>query len=182
MLYIDSADRALLGDNVSEDGMLPGELIYFSEGGGMRRATGSDTRVDGVIEDLADDHIAEHTEDFRSGGLDAFTYDTSDGDRAQAGGGEDHARLRLRTPADNGTDPAPAIQGWSVVGIPDRSGMEGRIVEEGYTDGQGTPVTYNRSNSNFNPVGLAAMSDPKTHGSGMTDYDGLVHVIRRADL
>lgn len=182
MIYIDVADRSPLGDNVSEDGMLPGELAFFASGGGMRRATGADSRVDGVIADLADDHIAEHDEDFRSG-LDQFTYDSSNGDRAQAGGGEDHARLRCRTPVDGGDgDPAPTIQGWSVVGIPDRTGMEGRIVEEGYTDGQSTPVTYNRSNGNFNPVGLAMMSDSKTHGSGMSEYDGLVHVLRRVDL
>lgn len=180
MLYVDSADRALFGDNVSEDGVLPGELIFAAEGGGFRRATGVDGRVDGIVEDLADDHIAEHDEDYRSG-LDQFTYDSSDGDRPQIGGGEDHARLRCRTPADNGTDPAPAIQGWSVVGVADIGGYEGRVVEEGYEDSGA--VVYERGAGNFNVVGLAMMSDSKTHSAnGMTDFDGLIHVLRRADL
>lgn len=184
MLHIDSADRALLSDLVTEDGVLPGELVYAQAGGGVRRATGADDRIDGIIEDFADDHIAEHDEDYRSS-MDAFSYDVSDGDSLAFGGGEDRARLRVRTPEDNGDgDPAPNIEQWDVVGIPDRAGMEGRIVEEGYTDGQATPVTYSRANGNFNVLGLAAGSDPKTHvpTGGYSEFDGLIHAIVRADL
>lgn len=183
MLYIDSADRSLLSDKVTENGVLPGELVYFQEGGGVRRATGADARVDAIVEDFADDHIASHEEDYRES-IEDFTYDVSDGDSLAAGGGEDSARLRVRTPVDGGDgDPAPSIQQWSVVGIPDRAGMEGRVVQEGYTDGASTPVTYNRSNGNFNTLGIAAGSDPKTHINGsMSEFDGLIHVIARKDL
>lgn len=181
MLHIDSADRALLMDTVSED-IRPGELVYAETGGGFRLATGVDGRVDGVVEDLADDHIAEHDEDFRAS-IEDFVYDASEGDRAQMGGGEDRARLRLRTPSDDGTSDPPGIQAWAVVGIADAgTEYDGRIVEEGYSPDGGTTV-YDRASGNFLAVGLAAASDPKTHSaSGFTEFDGMIHVIRRADL
>lgn len=181
MLHIDSADRAMLGDAVNEDGIRPGEFMFAVEGGGFRKATGADSRVDGIVEDFSDDHIADHEEDYRTSLAD-YTYDASNGDNAAIGGAEDAARLRARTPADNGTDPAPAIQQWSVVGIPDAgSSFAGRIVEEGYTNAAAT--TFDRATGNFNVVGLAMGSDPKTHVSGsFSEYDGLIHVLYRSDL
>lgn len=182
MLHIDSADRSMLGDLVTEDGILPGELIFAQEGGGFRRAAGTDQRVDGVVEDFADDHIAEHDEDFRAS-MDAFSYDASEGDSCAIGGGEDAARLRLLLPEDDGTSSAPSIQQWSVVVIPDIAGFEGRIVEEGYSPDGGTTV-YDRASGNVNPVGIAAGSDPKTHlpSGGYSEWDGMIHVIFRTDL
>lgn len=177
MKYAYSRDRPVLSDISNVDGILPGELVYCVSGGGLRRATGADPRMDGVVEDFADQHIADNAYDYRSS-IDDFSYDT--GMRVQFDGHEDGARFRALTPVDDGDgDPAPNIQEWDVVGVPDRSGMEGRLVQEGYTDGQSTPVTYNRSNGNFLAVGIAratASSVPTT------SYDELTNVVRRTDL
>lgn len=182
MLHIDSADRSLLSDAVTENGIRPGELIYFQEGGGCRRATGADDRIDAIVEDFADDHIAEHQEDYRQS-MEDFTYDVDDGDTLAAGGGEDSARLRARTPSDNGSADPPAIQQWSIVGIADAGGdYAGRLVEEGYSPDGGTTV-YERASGNFNPLGMAAGSDPKTHiTNGVNSFDEMFHVIVRKDL
>lgn len=176
MEYVYSSDRAVLSANSTEDGILPGEFVITVAGGGCRRATGTDGRISGLVEDFDDEHIADNPYDYRSS-QDDFTYDI--GMRVKWGGDEQGALLRARTPADNGTDPAANITEWDVVGIPDRSGMEGRIVEEGYTDGQGTPVTYNRSNGNFLPIGVARGNSSEVP---VNDFNELTHIVRKNDL
>lgn len=177
MEYAYKADRPPVGDVSTVDGLLPGELVYLQEGGGLKKAAFADGRIDGVIEDFADAHLADHEHDFRSG-LDSFTYDIDM--MTQLGGYEDGSYMRVLTPTDNGTDPAPNIQGWSVVGVADAgTAYAGRVVEEGYTDAASTPVTYNRSNGNFLPLGLAYGNQADVPE---TNYDSLVHVIRRKEL
>lgn len=175
MEYAYKADRPTLGGTVaSGQSILPGELVTAAEGGGISLTAGSDGRTDGVVEDFADAHIAENQYDYR-GSLDAFTYDA--GMMIQFAGYEDGAYLRVKTPEDNGTDPAPNIDEWSVVGIPDIGGYEGRVVEEGYTDAGA--VTYDRAGGNFLPVGIARASSPKVPQTG---FDSFTHVIVRRDL
>lgn len=172
--YAFNCDRSTLSALSNEDGILPGELVFTVSGGGVRRATGTDGRVDGVVEDFVDAHSAQHPYDHRSD-IDQFTYDT--GDMVKFAGDEQNARLRVRTPADAG-DPAPNITEWSVVGIPDIVGMEGRVVEEGYSPDGGTTI-YERGAGNFTAVGVARGNADNVPATGFND---LVTVVRKVNL
>lgn len=170
-----SSDRPPLSGIADEDGILPGELLY-ADSNGVGKATYSDGMILGVCENFADSHLAVNEYDYRSG-IDQFTYDT--GDRVKFGGAEDGARLKVRTIGDNGTDPAANVTEWDVVGIADKSSLAGRLVQEGYTDGASTPVTYNRSNGNLLPIGIArntAASIPSN------EYNDLVDIVYRSNL
>lgn len=175
MEYGYKADRPPVGDISSVDGILPGELAYLQEGGGLKRAAFADGRIDGVVEDFADAHIADHQHDFRSG-IDQFTYDT--GMMTQLSGYEDGAYMRVLTPPDS-IGAAPNIQAWSVVGVADAgSAYAGRVVEEGFSPDGGTTV-YDRATGNFLPLGIAYGNQ---HDVPETGFDSLVHVIRRKEL
>lgn len=112
------------------------------------------------------------------------SYKAAENDRVPALPLTDGDTVKARTAADNGTDPAPSIGDGDVVGVIDTSTgslasggeFEGRLVEEGYTDGGGTPTTYNRSNGNFMPLGTA-------YKDGGTAHDVPVRVrVRRDNL
>lgn len=180
MLFADENDRSPQSDVVTEE-LMNGELVFAVEGGGVRKAAGTDSRIDGIVDTVSGDHIAEDPYDFRTN-IEDFTYKPSEDARASFfAGGEGGAYLRVRTPTDEGYT-APNIQQWSVVGIPDIAGYEGRLVEEGYTadpDGDGTDTTYSRSNSNFLAVGLAL---PASSQVPQTAFDDLFHVQYRPEL
>lgn len=89
-------------------------------------------------------------------------------------------RGNVRTPEDNGTDPAPSISHETVVGVIDTSStvasaseFEGRLVEEGYTDAAAT--TYDRSGGNFVAVG-EAYRPAKRNGDTVSDFDTPIRV------
>lgn len=174
MEYVYSSDRPVLSAPSNESGILPGEFVITVSGGGCRRATGTDSRIAGLVEDFDDEHIAENPYDYRSS-QDDFTYDT--GMRVKFGGDEQGALLRARTPADNGSDPAANIVEWNVVGIPDIAGFEGRIVEEGYTDGGST--VYERGAGNFLPIGVARGNSSEVPVNG---FNELTHIVRKINL
>lgn len=174
MEYVYESDRPVLSALSTEDGILPGEFVITVSGGGCRRATGTDSRISGLVEDFDDNHIADNEYDFRSS-IDDFTYDIDD--RPKFGGDEQGALLRARTPADNGSDPAANITEWDVVGIPDIAGFEGRIVEDGYTDGGAT--VYERGAGNFLPVGVARGNSSEVPVNG---FNEITHIVRKNDL
>jgi hypothetical protein len=94
---------------------------------------------------------------------------------------EGGARLRIRTPNDNGTDPAPSITDGDAVGVIDAAGgtassaaeFQGRIVEEGYTDDAAT--TYDRASGNFRAIG-EAYRPARQNGDTMDEFDYPVRV------
>lgn len=173
-------DRPTLSAPAGEGGIIPGELVLGVSGGGVVHATGTDSRVSGVVERFPDQRIADHPYDYRSS-IDNFQY--SNGDLVKYAGDEQGARLFVLTPSDNGTDPAVNITQNTVVGIPDISGFEGRVVEEGYTD-SGT-TTYDRSAGNFNAVGVAyEHSDDSITNDGLPadGFDERVKIVRKTNL
>lgn len=113
-----------------------------------------------------------------------FTYKAAEDDRASFGGDADRDVIKVRTAEDTGgNEAAPSISDGDVVGIIDTSAgtltsaaeYQGRIVEEGYTDGEGSPTTYNRTNTNFFAIGVA-------HRDSSTSFDEPVRVEVRKDL
>lgn len=174
MEYVYDCDRSVVSAPSNEDGILPGEFVTVVSGGGCRRATGTDDRISGVVADFDDEHIADHEHDYRDS-IEDYTYDT--GMRVKFGGDEQSAKMRVRTPQDNGTDPVVNIQEWDVVGIPDISGYEGRIVENQYTDDAGT--VYEIGAGNFLPVGVAYGNSSEVPISSPNE---LTHLIRKINL
>lgn len=134
----------------------------------------------GVADDpLTGDQIAADEDD--TGG---FTYLASEDDRVNFGGDADADVIKLRTAEDTGgNEPTPSISDGDVVGFIDTSAgtlsstaeFHGRIVEEGYEDGESTPTTYNRSNSNFVAIGTAYRDDGQA-------YDTPVRIEVNKDL
>lgn len=113
-----------------------------------------------------------------------FHYKSSEDDRASFGGDADRDVIKVRSAEDTGgNEAAPSISDGDVVGVIDTSAgtltstgeYKGRVVEEGYTDGESTPVTYNRSNGNFFAIGLA-------HRDGVSTHDHPVRIEVRKDL
>lgn len=194
MLYIlyskDSNDSAMVSEKV-----LPGELVRHDPADGkLRVATGADGRVDGVAAGMESAAwVAEDEDDFRTNRSDFAYYPKghADADKYDGlfpvpyGGNTDEDELRLRTPTDNGTDPAPTFGPNSVVGIADSdANFAGRVVQEGYTDGASTPVTYNRSNGNFLPIGTVSSAAPeiRENDGSYSAFDSLLHVDRDKGL
>lgn len=196
MLYVDSEFQNLLSEYVSAN-TRPGEVIYLdpANGGLARPALGSDPRVDGIAAaPRSEAWTAWDDDDFRADYAD-FVYKpqanysetTADPatDPMPFGDYTDGAKARLWTPNDQGDTtlfPAPNIGRWDVVGVPDITEYEGRIVEEGYTadpDNDGVNTTYSRANGNFVPVGLAIAAADNVP---QTNFESLVHVVARKDL
>jgi hypothetical protein len=116
-------------------------------------------------------------------------YDS--GQRTQFQPFEDSAVVRIRTPEDNSTDPAPSISHKTVVGVIDAAGgtaasaaeFQGRVVQEGYTDDAAT--TYDRSSGNFKAVGVAYRPDrtpAPVAGDQSDSFDYPVRVVLFSDL
>lgn len=125
------------------------------------------------------DYIAEEPDETTN-----FLYESAENDRIPVGGDADHDVIKVRTAEDaGGNESPPDISEEAVVGVVDTSAgtlsstseYEGRIVEEGYDDGESTATTYNRSNDNFFAVGVARRDSSSS-------YDDVVRVEVQRDL
>lgn len=174
--YVDQADRSYLSGVADED--IKAGVLIFDDGTGVRRLEFADGDYDGLA--VHDPEVlAAEDHDVGTTAAD-FTY--ASGDRVRYQPSEDGAILRVRTIKDNSTDPAASVSHRDVVGIVDETvatlsgsaqDFEGRIVEEGYTDGDATPTTYNRSNSNFLALGRALRPALGAHegGNAVSEFD-----------
>lgn len=156
--FVESADRPYLSRIAGED-VYVGELVAENGSDQFRRA---DAANDSAVRYLATkpytaDYIAADEDDES-----AFTYAASENDRVPALPLSDGDLIRVRTPEDTGgNESAPSISDGDTVGVLDTSAgtlsstgeYKGRVVEEGYTDGDG--ITYNESNGNFVALGVA---------------------------
>lgn len=174
--YVDQADRSYQS-GVADEEVKAGVLIT-DDGAGVTRLEFADGDYDGLAvhdpEQLAaEDHDVGTT-------AATFVYATDDRVRYQPS--EDGMIVRVRTIRDNSTDPAPSISHRDVVGVLDETSgtlsgsardFEGRIVQEGYQDGDATPTTYNRSNSNFLALGRALRPALGAHegGNAVSKFD-----------
>lgn len=175
-MFVYSSDRPNLSADATED-IQPGEIVAIS-GTGAALCQGSDDFGGVALGVRSGEWVADDDEDWSANYSD-FVYTAADDHPMPVGGDEDGARLRVYTAKDNGTDPAADISGWDVVGIPAAGTLTtpndshyGRLVEEGYTDGAGTPTTYSRANGNFLPIGRAI----PTGAAPKNAFDELVHV------
>lgn len=186
--YVEQADRSPQS-GVANEQIYAGELVH-DDGDGVDVLTYAATDEDAGghlglarydAEAFAPRTMEDQADDF---------YETDE--RVQYQPQEDSAVVRVRTPEDNGTDPAPTIDHKTVVGVVDAAGgtiasageFQGRVVEEGYTDGAGTPTTYDRSTGNFKAVGVAYRPD-KMHaavGDSNNVFDYPVRVVLFGDL
>lgn len=184
--YVEQADRSPQSA-VANETIYAGELVH-DDGDGLNVLTYAATDEDagghvGLARYDAEAMAAEWEEDIVD-----ESYATDQ--RAQYQPFEDSAVVRIRTPEDNGTDPAPAIDHKTVVGVLDDGStvdsaaeFQGRIVQEGYTDNAAT--TYDRGSGNFKAVGVAyrpeAVPAP-TAGSQADSFDYPVRVVLFSDL
>jgi len=179
--YIESADRPPESAVVSED-IDTGEALVKNGSGKAERFDGSAHTL-GDFVGVADnpftgDQIREHGEDDES----FEVYDVADDDRVTYGGDADRDRIRIKSAeATGGNEPTPSASDGTVVGFVDTGAgtlsstdeYRGRVVEEGYSDGDAT--TYNRSNDNFVALGVVYRDDIGGH-------DDAVRVEVRTDL
>jgi hypothetical protein len=186
--YVEQADRSPQS-GVANETIKAGELVH-DDGDGVNVLTYAATDEDagghlGLARYDAEAMAPRTDEDVGD-----ENYDS--GQRVQYQPQEDSAVVRVRTPEDNGTDPAAAIDHKTVVGVIDAAGgtvasaaeFQGRVVEEGYTDGAGTPTTYDRSSGNFKALGVAYRPD-KMHaatGDSNNTFDYPVRVVLFGDL
>ena len=167
-LYVEQSDRAYQSGRAAEQ-IYAGELVH-SDGGSVSKFAFSDGDYSGLaLYDpefmAAEDEDAIADESVESGDIVRYAPD------------EDSAVVYIRTLNDNGT--APSIGHDDVVGVADSgdanaapADVDGRIVEEGYSNG-GT--TFNRSNGNFLAIG-EAYRPAKQSGDNVTDFDTPVRV------
>lgn len=184
--YIESADRPLKSRVAAEDIHI-GELVIENGSDNVRRVDAqNDSRFDGVADNpRSGDHIALDDDDTSNIGV----YLSSENDRVVYGGSADGDIIKARTAEDpGGNESAPDISDGDVVGVVDTSAgslsstgeYKGRVVEEGYVDGDGT--TYNRSNSNFLAIGVAYKPSPDPTSDTVNAYDEPVRIEVRKDL
>ena len=187
--YVEQADRSPRSA-VANESIYAGELVH-DDGDGLDVLTYAETDEDagghvGLARYDTEAMAAEWDEDIVD-----ESYATDQ--RCQYHPFEGSARVRIRTPEDNGTDPAPSIDHQTVVGVIDAAGgtassaseFQGRVVEEGYTDGAGTPTTYDRSSDNFKAVGVAYRPEnvpTPVAGSQADSFDYPVRVELFSDL
>lgn len=184
--YVEQADRSPHSGVANED-IYAGELVH-DDGFGVDVLTYATTDEDagghiGLARYDAEAMAAETDEDVAD-----ELYNS--GQRTQYQPFEDSAVVRIRTPEDNGTDPAPDINHKDVVGVLDdgstvssASEFQGRVVQEGYTDDAAT--TYNRSSGNFKAVGVAYRPDQNpapVAGQQAESFDYPVRVVLFSDL
>lgn len=175
--YVEQADRSPQS-GVANESIYAGELIH-DDGDGADVLTFADgAKKAGLARYDAEAMAAEWEEDIVEEVYDA-------GQRVQYQPLEDSAILRIRTPEDNGTDPAVSVSHRDVVGIVDASALQGsaaeyqgRVVEEGYDDGT---TTFNRSNDNFKAAGVAYRPAQRA-GNAEDRYDHPVRVIMFSEL
>jgi len=184
--YVEQADRSPQSA-VANETIYAGELVH-DDGDGLNALTYAATDEDagghvGLARYDAEAMAAEWEEDIVD-----ESYATDQ--RAQYQPFEDSAVVRIRTPEDNGTDPAPAIDHKTVVGVLDDGStvdsaaeFQGRVVEEGYTDNAAT--TYDRGSGNFKAVGVAYRPEnvpTPIAGSQADSFDYPVRVVLFSDL
>jgi hypothetical protein len=173
--YVEQADRSPQS-GVANESVYAGELVYDAGSGVdvLSFADGNDNVA--LARYDAEEMAAEWEEDIVEEVYDA-------GDRVQYQPIEDSAILRIRTPEDD-TAAAPSVSHRDVVGIVDESAgdapadVEGRVVEEGYTNGA---TTFDRSTGNFKAVGVA-YRPAQRNGDAETRYDHPVRVIMFSEL
>lgn len=181
--YVEQADRSPLS-GVANESIYAGELVH-DDGDGVDVLTYAATDEDdghlGLARFDGEKMAAETEEDVVE-----EVYDS--GQRVQHQPvSEGDARVRVRTPENNGTDPAPAVGHQTVVGVIDAAGgtassaseFQGRVVEEGYTDDSAT--TYNRSSNNFKALGVAYRPGLRAN-EDVTSFDHPVRVRLFGDL
>jgi len=176
--YVEEADRSP-DSGVANEIIYPGELVHDA-GSGVDVAQYADEVLQlGLARYDAQAFAREWERDDSTERRYVPTSTDPERDRVQYQPFEDAAVVKVRTPEDNSTDPAPSIGHRDVVGIVDASALqgtaaefEGRIVPEGYSDGT---TTFNRGNSNFKPIGLA-VRPAKQNGDNVTTFDTPVRV------
>lgn len=185
LIYVDGHLEGTIDTEVVSEEIYPGDLVVRESGGGAHVAdASSDSRVDGIALSLeAGDNIASHPYDYRPTRED-FSYrpaSQKDSDD-KLPNTDDRVPLSValtgrpipKTIKDNGTDPAPNITqndvvGVAAVGANEQDEIQGRIVEEGYTDNGGT--TYGRSSTgDFVALGRAE--------EDVSSFDEMVRVRR----
>lgn len=181
--YVESADRPYISRLASED-IDVGTLVAENGSDQYRAANGQN---DSVLSYLATEpQTAEHIADDEDDVVGPYgTYLASENDRVPSLPLVDGDLVKVRTAKDaGGNESAPSISDGDVVGVIDTSAgtltssdeYQGRIVQEGYDDGESTATTYNRSNSNFVPLGTVERDE----GSS---FDTPVRVrVKRAGL
>lgn len=180
--YVESADRPFTSRLVAED-IRTGEL---GADNGSQEAVPFDFETH-AEEDLLGvatqprrgDYVAEEMDETTD-----FVYEASEEDRASFGGDADRDVIKVRTAEDpDGNESAPSISEGDVVGVVDTSAgslsstdeYAGRVVEEGYEDGEDSATTYERDEDNFFAIGVA-------HRDEASDYDEPVRIQVRKDL
>lgn len=174
--YVESADRASQSGLANEQ-IAPGTLVS-DDGAGVNLLSFADGDYTGLA--LHDpEYLSAEDEDAIASGL----YEVDD--RVKYHPSEDAAVVKVRTIDGADTDPAPAIDNKTIVGVVDESdadapsGAQGRLVEEGYTtdiDGDGVSTTFSRANGNFIAVGRAYRPG-RQNGDTVTKFDAPVRVV-----
>jgi len=176
--YVEQADRSP-ESGVANEEIYAGELVHDD-------GDGADVYVyaDGAENVYLARHDAqafarEHEDEVRE---DKYVPSDEQRNRVQEQTLEEGgARLRVRTPEDNGTDGAPAINHRDVIGVIDAAGgtassaseFQGRVVQEGYTDDAAT--TYDRASGNFRAIGTA-YRPARQNGDTMNEFNYPVRV------
>ena len=170
--YIESSDRPYKSALPAED--IPVGTLVANDGTGLvQKAEFADGRFDGVADEPLTGEQSNEYENCDDPNWDV--YEVAEDERVVYGGDADRDRIKVKTAADNGTDPAPSIAHDDVVGVAANGDeFQGRLVEEGYTDDGGT--TYGREETgDFMAVGVAYRDEAST-------YDAPVRVEVRRDL
>lgn len=175
--YVEQSDRAYQS-GLADEALKAGELVY-DDGEGVAAYQYGDGFLDGLLLYDAEFMAAEDE--------DAISDETLEvGDRAKYAPLEGALIGHVRTvpESNSGVTSAPSIGHGDVVGVVDSTvgdasaDMDGRIVEEGYTNDENddtTSTTFNRSNGNFVAIG-EAYRPAKQNGDSVTDYDVPVRV------
>lgn len=173
--YVDETDRSARSGPVNEP--IPIGTACTRVAGSVELLDGTDnTDFDGVADSpRRGEYIAEEADessDFTYQPASAKTEDSRGGviaDRAPLRGSADGDVIRIKTPTDNGTDPAPNISDGDVVGVAAAgTAFEGRIVQEGYTANDGTEYSESGAGT-FIPLGEADKD-------GSTEFDDPVRL------
>lgn len=179
--HIESADRPYESLVAAED-IHTGELVGENGSDKFRRA---DAQNENRLSFMA---TRPHTGDWIADDEDATSndlYESADDDRVPALPLVDGDVIKVWTPEDTGgNESAPSAGHGDLVGVIDTSAgtlsstdeYKGRVVQEGYTDGESTPVTYNRSNSNFIALG-------RVYKDSTSSFDDILRVrVNRENL
>lgn len=172
--YVEQADRSPQSGLVTEE-VYAGELVH-DDGTGVSRLTFAAADGEfGLARYDATAFAREYDDEVRP-----QKYDPTDDqrDRAQYQPVEDSMVARPRT-IDDDAAAAPAIGHRDVIGYVDETvgdapaNAEGRVVEEGYTNGA---TTFDRSTGNFKAIGVAYRPG-RRNGEAIDEYDYPVRVV-----